>query len=730
MVPMDRSLRELSSQSHAGTYIEQLIRWMSDARDEIEISTPTLPLVRALLLAALCYQYDDSITLASDCFEKAKAMFDKILFFLGGLDGLEERLPDDDFCDLALASWGFFKYDQFFAFLDLTDRSPVLVPLVRLNLGLVQEKYGRQAEEILFKKQSCINFKAQASNLQCSSVAFEPLLAMLRAFKALQIPTDLISGEVTYPIAYFQIFYQVSEWPDSRGSTQTRGEVEIIRRLAPQIAADLKDWHEPLLVEYGPGDGLKTEILLDAIESRCIKCTYVGVDINQRCLDRCLAAWKEKYTFIKCTGICGSFEDATSLVEKWPGNKLVFSLASTPNSKPVEYILFLQRLAKLARKIIISQQRPDGQQGLHNSYHTEDFEKFVWRGLQHGNRLLKRPEFNEQDWEIKCDHSKTNIYWCHEFKITPLRSTDQKSSFQAFASIKYTDAGFVMIAKNAGLEVTRTDKNDDTGMAIYQLKVGSRYENKGQVLLQHDSRLREATNWPQDEAAIMQEVAGRRSASYIEVQGGNGRDRAPGTILRRATVDLTHIMPFCKHEKVTTLATVMKAMRRPRTVDEIECEVSQFRDDLLQLTLKITDEHQASGRTGAPVVVVVLHGGIFNFIVNNWNCKFKRETNRSNWEWCASTTLGNGDVTVFEFSNCGKTLEEISRKSYFEEVFGDKYRNLAEENLSQPYYNIDGTPVDEKQEHVDFMKRTGTAVAAVPTKALEIVWSEITAGEN
>ncbi|KAG8673940.1 hypothetical protein FPOAC1_007259 [Fusarium poae] len=261
-----------------------------------------------------------------------------------------------------------------------------------------------------------------------------------------------------------RIFYQVSEWPDSRGSTQTRGEVEIIRRLAPQIAADLKDWHEPLLVEYGPGDGLKTEILLDAIESRCIKCTYVGVDINQRCLDRCLAAWKEKYTFIKCTGICGSFEDATSLVEKWPGNKFVFSLASTPNSKPVEYILFLQRLAKLARKIIISQQRPDGQQGLHNSYHTEDFEKFVWRGLQHGNRLLKRPEFNEQDWEIKCDHSKTNIYWCHEFKITPLRSTDQKSSFQAFASIKYTDAGFVMIAKNAGLEVTRTDKNDDTGM--------------------------------------------------------------------------------------------------------------------------------------------------------------------------------------------------------------------------------------------------------------------------
>lgn len=79
MVPMDRPLRELSSQSHAGTHIEQLICWMSDAREEIETSTPTLPLVRALLLAALCYQYDHSIEVASGCFEKAKAMFDEII---------------------------------------------------------------------------------------------------------------------------------------------------------------------------------------------------------------------------------------------------------------------------------------------------------------------------------------------------------------------------------------------------------------------------------------------------------------------------------------------------------------------------------------------------------------------------------------------------------------------------------------------------------------------------
>jgi hypothetical protein len=80
MVSMDEPLGVLSSQSHAGEGIEELFCWMSDTRDEIEISTSTLPLVRASLLAALCYQYDGSIEIASDCFVKAKAKFDDILW--------------------------------------------------------------------------------------------------------------------------------------------------------------------------------------------------------------------------------------------------------------------------------------------------------------------------------------------------------------------------------------------------------------------------------------------------------------------------------------------------------------------------------------------------------------------------------------------------------------------------------------------------------------------------
>lgn len=48
-------------------------------------------------------------------------------------------------------------------------------------------------------------------------------------------------------------FYKGAEWPGSGNSTQTEGEIEILKQLAPQIAHDLKNWSSLVLVEYGSG---------------------------------------------------------------------------------------------------------------------------------------------------------------------------------------------------------------------------------------------------------------------------------------------------------------------------------------------------------------------------------------------------------------------------------------------------------------------------------------------
>lgn len=75
MVPLGKLLKELNSQKHSGNSIKQLKDWMSDTLLAIWSCKSSLPLVRALLLAALCYQYEGEFSSALQCFEKAKSMF-------------------------------------------------------------------------------------------------------------------------------------------------------------------------------------------------------------------------------------------------------------------------------------------------------------------------------------------------------------------------------------------------------------------------------------------------------------------------------------------------------------------------------------------------------------------------------------------------------------------------------------------------------------------------------
>ncbi|WKT53787.1 Histidine phosphatase superfamily [Fusarium oxysporum f. sp. vasinfectum] len=500
------------------------------------------------------------------------------------------------------------------------------------------------------------------------------------------------------------------------------------------------------------------------------------------------------------------------------------------------YISFLQRLTKISKRIMISQQTPAAGGNLQKSYSTKEYIDFIWRGLQYANQLIGCQEFNDDDWQI--DHwfsTEGQEDWCHKFEIIP-RNSFEKKTFRTFASIKYTHSAFKEIAVQAGLKVTKADEHNDTGMVAYQLepeaiicrlvfcrheeaisnlklsdgldirkmsvqeskklneklqtntidgdriglgdfwpdgltqygkiqattrslnllenvyevisssslramqtafcmdgnfeKVGSRYDKNNQMLIRYDGRIREATNWPQDQAAIIKEEGCRKYASYIKVQGGNGHDKPSGTILGVETVDLTNTMPFGKYEDVTTISTMLESLKRPRKIEEIEEEVAQFISDLLRRALEIASEHKASGRKGNPHIVIVTHGGILNFIMNDWNCKFKESSDGMCLEWCESTNLENGDAVVCEFSNSSNRLREIPGDTYYKRIFGSHYRNLTEEkaNLAESH-NAEGSICNQRQEHLNFIERTADDVAATPTEALEVVWSGILRGK-
>ncbi|KAF4441114.1 hypothetical protein F53441_12121 [Fusarium austroafricanum] len=173
----------------------------------IDSCKSSLPLVRALLLAALCYQYEGEFSLALQCFEKAKSMFYGLILDLGGLERFKEGLTFGEFHDLALASWDFSN----FVFLDRSINSQGSIPLIDFDLALVREKFGKQAEDVLRQKWTCKMFNFQVASLQCSYTALENLPEMVRSITTLQPPLNPTPGSTIYPLDYFESVQLVAD---------------------------------------------------------------------------------------------------------------------------------------------------------------------------------------------------------------------------------------------------------------------------------------------------------------------------------------------------------------------------------------------------------------------------------------------------------------------------------------------------------------------------------------
>ncbi|RSL66117.1 hypothetical protein CEP54_003877 [Fusarium duplospermum] len=246
---------------------------------------------------------------------------------------------------------------------------------------------------------------------------------------------------------------------------------------------------------------------------------------------------------------------------------------------------------------------------------------------------------------------------------------------------------------------TATRAIETLQMMLPQLELGPgcpRDEN-GQPIVHCDSRILEATNWPQDQSATRWKKDGRTYTSYFELQGGTGPDA--GNVLGVSRADLTNTNWRQEDDP-------REALRHCPAFEDIEERVAQWRRDLFERASLMTNEDTAR-------FVVVSHGGITNFITSEWRCLYKRKDPDSFWKWAGSGILTNGDVVVFEFQSDG-TFTEIPRDPYYEKVFGDSYKTWGEEALV--YKNPDGSEVDQKRGHVDFIRDTAEEVVAVMEK--------------
>jgi broad specificity phosphatase PhoE len=220
--------------------------------------------------------------------------------------------------------------------------------------------------------------------------------------------------------------------------------------------------------------------------------------------------------------------------------------------------------------------------------------------------------------------------------------------------------------------------------------------------------IREATNWPQDLPPL---VDGRRIASYIKIAGGFGSNA--GIVLGEEHVDFSAVvLPDCMGDENVTLQARISTLMAYPSLESIEERVKEFRIWLRECAVEALEIHQREKRQGTPRVVVCLHGGIINFLTQNWYCDFKRDTDSGEWVWSGSGALGHLQANVYKFESLmddEAKLKESPYNNYYARILGNYYRHMAGDD-GLLYKNPNGTFIDQKYEHWRFIERVGKEV--------------------
>ncbi|KAF5617648.1 hypothetical protein F25303_13241 [Fusarium sp. NRRL 25303] len=162
--------------------------------------TPSLPLVRAFLLAALCYQSEGELISALHYFNTAISMFKDIIMDLGGEKGIKATLAPGELHDLTLVGWNFSNFVLF----DYSIKNQISLSILELDLEVIRYEFGKEAEDRLHQKLRCEMLKARVARLQCSCMALEQLPEMIQSIETLKIPPNLTSGNIMYLVDYFE----------------------------------------------------------------------------------------------------------------------------------------------------------------------------------------------------------------------------------------------------------------------------------------------------------------------------------------------------------------------------------------------------------------------------------------------------------------------------------------------------------------------------------------------
>lgn len=117
----------------------------------------------------------------------------------------------------------------------------------------------------------------------------------------------------------------------------------MMREFSPQMAAALGD--DSTLVEFGSGEGSKTEILIEALRPA----HYLPIDISRQALLASAQRIAARYRPLQVTAICADYMAPFSLPEVAPPPRVIYFPGSTIGNLTSEHaLLFLRRAHGIA----------------------------------------------------------------------------------------------------------------------------------------------------------------------------------------------------------------------------------------------------------------------------------------------------------------------------------------------------------------------------------------------
>ncbi|MBY0558471.1 L-histidine N(alpha)-methyltransferase [Hyphomicrobium sp.] len=286
----------------------------------------------------------------------------------------------------------------------------------------------------------------------------------------------------TLPCRYFydargsSLFEEITQLPEYY---PTRTEIGILEACASEIVAGFSTGD--VLLEFGSGSSIKTEILLDRVADRVV---YVPLDVSEAALADAAARLVDRYPALEIRPIVADFSKLVTLPEEFANSRITgfFPGSTIGNLSPKEAVGLLSNFRKVlgqSGRLIIGVDLKKDPSVLIRAYNdaagvTADFNlnllvrinrelggTFDPEAFRH--KALYNPRAGRIEMHLVTDCAQDIIACGRPFHFAPGESIHTENSY------KYTVREFRDLAESAGWKANRVWTDAEKQFSVHEL---------------------------------------------------------------------------------------------------------------------------------------------------------------------------------------------------------------------------------------------------------------------